>query len=139
MAEAVIDSRMANALFADAQLSGTASKVVNKLAVGPAGAEQALRTLESFREAYGGLWVGGHATLTDSALTFEPNGLNRVLHENGESLRFELPLGAIRAVATRPSWFTGIIEVSTDGGTFSLRCYRSKRFAEAIRQAAGSA
>ncbi len=36
--------------------------------------------IEGFRQSHGGLWVGGRVTLTDSALEFSPNAVNRVVH-----------------------------------------------------------
>lgn len=135
---AIIETRVANALFANARMSAAAAKLVGELAkgIGAAGAvnpiEATKSVLTAFADHYGGLWVGGRATLTDTMLTFEPNVLNRLLHENGEALRLDLPLAAIDQVATRFGWFTGIIDVTAQGAVFSLRCYGSKGFAAKI-------
>jgi hypothetical protein len=124
----VIDKRMANALFANAapaSLDVVPGEILIRL------------VLSAFRKAYGGLWVGGTAMLTREALSFKPNAMNRAVHENGAALHFELPLAQVRSVAYRPALFTAIIDVTTAAGTFSLRCYGAKKFANAIRTAVG--
>lgn len=140
MSEPVIDTRLANALFANARMSGRTSDLIEHAgAIGPEGAAEGLKALDSvldaFADHYGGLWVGGRATLTASTLTFEPNALNRFVHEEGAKLRMDLPLGAIDKVTTRFGWFTGIIDVAALGAVFTLRCYGSKTFAAKIEVA----
>jgi hypothetical protein len=135
MADAIIDTRLTNALFPNAQVSRGAETLAG--AVAPAGAaEVGQLVLASFAAAYGGLWVGGKTTLTQECLVFEPNFLNRIIHENGAALRMELPLEEVESVTTRFGFFTGLIDVSAQGTTFTLRCYGSKSFAEKVREAA---
>jgi hypothetical protein len=140
----VIDTRMANALFANAAMSKQAAAAIAKFAGhfsegAKLGLKTAQSTLDTFAQHYGGLWVGGNATLTDQALTFEPNALNHFIHENGDALRLDLALTEIDLVATRFGWFTGIIDITTHGAVFSMRCYGSKSFAASIVQARTSA
>ena len=143
MVGTILETRMANALFANAKMSQRALDTIGEFAE-PLGAgaklglASAQTTLDAFARIYGGLWVGGRAILTEESFTFEPNALNRAIHENGESLRLDLPLGAIDAVTTRFGWFTGIIDIDSRGSVFSLRCYGSKRFAANIEIARGT-
>jgi hypothetical protein len=136
----IIDTRLANALFANARMSSNATDLIEAAgALGAEGAADGLESLESvlgvFADHYGGLWVGGRATLTASTLSFEPNALNRMVHEKGAELRMELPLAAVDSVTTRFGWFTGIIDVAVGGAVFTLRCYGSKTFAAEIEAA----
>lgn len=139
----ILDKRVANALFKDAKMSQDAAAAIGRVA-GALGAgakmglESAHLTLDRFASRYGGLWVGGRASLTDTMLMFEPNALNRMIHENGETLRLDLPLEGIERVETRFGWFTGIIDVTAGGAVFSLRCYGSKTFAAKIEAARAS-
>ena len=139
----IIDTRIVNALFAEARMSADVAEAVGEIGgelggVGGAVAKDSLvSTMAAFREAYGGLWVGGKAVLSDVALRFDANALNRLVHENGEDLRIEIPLSAIEAVTTRFGWFTGIVDVRSAGTLFTLRCYGSKSFAQKIAAAAG--
>src|SRR5687768_7655718 len=97
---------------------------------------QTLRpTLDAFSARYGGLWVGGRATLTQHALTFEPSAMNRKLHAHGHALRLDIPLAAIDAVETRFGMVTRIIDIVAEGATVSIRCFRSEQFATSIRRA----
>ncbi|HEX6604543.1 MAG TPA: hypothetical protein VF027_06665 [Sphingomicrobium sp.] len=156
----LIDKRVANALFADAtlrkvKLSEDASEFADRsieladrtldLGLGTVadgvktGWAAAERVLAAYADHYGGLWVGGTATLTADALAFEPNAMNRLVHENGASLTLDLPLAAIDDVVARGGFVTGIIDVIADGTSFSIRCFKSKPFAETIRSAIAAA
>lgn len=121
---AILDSRAANALFAEARPSETLADWIPVLAV-----------LDLFARRFGGLWVGGTATLTDEALIFEPNRMNRLVHEDGSALRLDLPLAAIDAVSTRSGFVSGIIDVKAQGALFSLRSFRAAAFAARIEDA----
>ncbi|MFT7722482.1 MAG: hypothetical protein QM788_06590 [Roseateles sp.] len=46
--------------------------------------------LDQFKKAYGGLWVGGTAFLTENDLTFKPNSLNKMFHSGDNSLSVPL-------------------------------------------------
>lgn len=83
----------------------------------------------------GGLWVGGKMILTPHELIFEPNSMNRALHE-GEIDR-TIPLVGVVQVTDRFGWFSRIVDVLTDDGTvFTFRCYGARSFAERIWVAA---
>jgi hypothetical protein len=123
----IIATRLANALFPDA--------TPDQAVIGAHG--PVAHAIASFARRHGGLWVGGKAVLTDEGLGFAPNALNRAVHAEGGALRLDLPLGEIRSVTKRFGWVTGIIDIGTDGGTFSLRCYGAKAFAAQIAAAAG--
>ena len=141
MSDRLIESKLANALFADAkgnfELVGQIADAADKLGVTGAGmaAKTLPATMARFAKAYGGLWVGGRVTLYDDMLKFEPNAMNRMLHENGATLRMDIPLGSIDTVTLRFAMFTSIIDIVVEGAQFSVRCYGAKSFAERIRQA----
>jgi hypothetical protein len=120
MNEPVIVSKMANALFAEAQ-----SAVTDVFGAIEGAAEQQ-------RAIHGGLWVGGKAGLTASALRFAPNAVNKAVHVGGEGLVFEIPLGRVTGVRVRKAFVTNIVDVETPEGTYSLRCWGAQGFAEAI-------
>jgi hypothetical protein len=130
MSATVISTRLANALFANARM---ADGLGGSLGV----ANPVNAVLDGYAAAYGGLWVGGKATLTDQSISFAPNGLNKVMHHNGGDLRFDVPLDAVRSVGFRKAFVTSIVVIMIDGGQFSFRCYGAKDFAEEIRRAAG--
>ncbi|RYD62691.1 MAG: hypothetical protein EOP58_12765 [Sphingomonadales bacterium] len=92
-------------------------------------------TLDALSACYGGLWVGGRATLTQQSLSFEPNAINQRVHADGHTLRLDIPLVAIDAVISRFGILTGIIDIVAGGATVSIRCFRSKQFAASIRRA----
>ena len=128
----VIDKRMANALFAEAE-PGRAARWMLGLE-GRAGLAIAKRLV-------GGIWVGGNARLRPETLEFHPNRLNRLAHGNADALSIVIPLREIKAVTDRFGVATRIIDIQTQEATLSLRCYRAMAFAQAIeaarRRAAG--
>jgi len=93
--------------------------------------------IEGFRAFYGGLWVGGTAVLTATALTFRPNDLNRAMHKG--DLSFSVPLTEVSGVRFERGFVTSIVVVATPHGTFKLRCYGARQFKEEIERRAGSA
>lgn len=127
MTEPVIASKMANALFPDAQIGSALAGSIVASAVAKQGARD------------GGLWVGGKAELTATRLRFAANGLNKALHSGGESLQFDLPLAEVRHVRLRKAFITSIVDVETDTGTYSLRCWGADGFARAISSAVAAA
>lgn len=119
----IIEQKLANALFADAEASDAVPNVISG-------------ELHRFRKKQGGLWVGGTATLTGTHLLFGSNALNDAFHT--ESQAFAIPLSDISDVAVEFGWLTKIIAVSTrDGQTRRLRCFGAKDFAEKIKKQAG--
>ena len=144
----ILESKMTNALFANARMSEKAGKSLEKWGeqFGEAagldlnvalGLEAARSVLEAYTAKYGGLWVGGNATLSRAMLSFEPNAANRFIHENGATLALAIPLGAIDSVTIRSAFLTDIVDVSSGGGVFSLRCFKAKAFARKINDARG--
>ncbi len=89
--------------------------------------------LSAFQEYYGGLWVGGKASLSPNEIAFAPNALNRVVHKGDMS--FAIPLADVTDVVIEPSYFTKIIAIQTQCGAFKMRCYGATKFAQTIRQA----
>lgn len=123
MAADVISSRMANALFREARVAGWVANAPVHAAV------------EQQRALHGGLWVGGKAELTSKEIRFAPNAMNRAVHANGGTLQWAVPLNAIVAVHLRKAFVTNIIDIETDGGVLSLRCWRAQAFADDVEQA----
>lgn len=119
----VIARKLANALMKDAEIGDRTQMVL-----GPGGR---LGT-NAVKKLMGGLWVGGTAYLTSDAVGFHPNGLNRAMHKDPDSLSVVLPLRSITGVETRFGIATQIIDIKTAIGTLSIRCYGAKGFADKI-------
>ncbi len=120
MSDAIVMSKMANALFAEAQT-----------AIGDNfGAIES--AVEQQRRAHGGLWVGGKAELSATWLRFAPNALNKVAHVGGAGLTFDIPLTQVRSVRLRKAFVTNIVDVDTPQGVYSMRCWGAQAFAQAI-------
>ena len=88
--------------------------------------------LDGFRAHYGGLWVGGSVELTPRSLTFRPNAWNLAVH--AEDYSFSVPLGDITGAEHSWGFVSGIVTVSTVRGTFKIRCFRARRFRDAINR-----
>ena len=87
--------------------------------------------INKFKEVMGGLWVGGNAILYETKLYFRPNAVNQLFHADDYSL--EIPLTEIKEVNIRFGMVTKIIDLVTEHGKFSMRCYGAKKFADTIR------
>ncbi|MFN3211803.1 MAG: hypothetical protein ACE37M_01745 [Henriciella sp.] len=124
--ENVIAKKMVNALMKDAEIGDRAQRFM--------GAGGRLGT-NAMKKLMGGLWVGGTAYLTEDAVEFHPNGFNRALHQDPDSLSVVLPLRSITSVETRFGIGTQIIDVKTAIGTLSVRCYGAPGFAKKIEAA----
>ncbi|MEL6856997.1 MAG: hypothetical protein AAFO74_01340 [Pseudomonadota bacterium] len=124
--ENVIARKLANALMKDAEIGERTQSLL-----GPGGR---LGT-NAMKKLMGGLWVGGTAYLTEDALEFHPNILNRALHTDPDSLSVVLPLRGITSVETRFGVGTKIIDIKTAIGTLSIRCFGSGGFAKKIEAA----
>ncbi len=123
-AETALARRVVNALISDARpISGLGWNVAFSIWI--------------FRKCYGGLWVGGILDLFEDRLVFAANDLNRSLTEG--TLDLTLSLSKIRVVKSRFGLVTGIIDITTDDGRTSFRCYGSKEFAASIVEAAQAA
>ena len=122
---AVVMSKVANALIEDAEFGPGAGL---RRTMDVAGATESVSfVLDRFKSHYGGLWVGGRLTLTDEALTFEPNAMNRAVHK--ELAVVTIPLTTITAVETLPGFVTKIIAIRAGHHIFKARCYGAKAFA----------
>eukprot|EP00903_Cladosiphon_okamuranus_P003288 g3286.t1 len=124
--ENVIARKLANALIKDAEIGDRAQTLL-----GPGGRVGA----SAMKKLMGGLWVGGTAYLTSDALEFHPNGFNRVVHKDPDSLSVVLPLRGITGVETRFGVATQIIDIKTAIGTLSIRCFGAPGFARKIEAA----
>ncbi|MEM6412856.1 MAG: hypothetical protein AAF683_15135 [Pseudomonadota bacterium] len=122
----VIARKMANALMKDAEIGDRTQMVL-----GPGGR---LGT-NAVKRLMGGLWVGGNVYLTEDAIEFHPNGLNRAVHKDPDSLSVVLPLRSVTSVETRFGIATQIIDIKTAIGTLSIRCYGAAGFAKKIEAA----
>lgn len=120
----VLASKVANALFESIELSPAAIPLSGAL----------MGVLAGVKKYYGGLWVGGRATLTNSQLSFEANLINRLVHM-GE-LSVVVPLEQIEEVTLEKGFLTNIIVVKTSKSTLRLRCYGADDFMQRIRVAA---
>jgi hypothetical protein len=125
----VIASKLANALIESAELSPAMKAVPHSGVV--------TGVLGGFRKYYGGLWVGGKATLTNSQLSFEPNAMNR-LAQTGE-LSVVVPLYEIKGVTLQNAFLTNIIVIRTKKSTLRLRCFGAADFMQKIRELANVA
>ena len=122
----IIARKLANALMKDAEIGDRTQTLL-----GPGGR---LGT-SAIKKLMGGLWVGGTVYLTEDAVEFHPNGLNRAVHKDPESLSVVLPLRGITSVETRFGIATQIIDIKTAIGTLSVRCYGARSFAKKIEAA----
>ena len=125
MSAGVVAKRGANALIADAEA---------RLPSLAPGSRQAAPALDRFRSAYGGLWVGGRATLTTESLLFRPNAVNRGIHAG--SLDIEIPLSEITSVEILPALVSSVITLHTPQSAVKIRCFRAAPFASQIAQLA---
>lgn len=133
MSEQVIASRMANAQVAEAEMAQEPAAVVALR--GQDAAVEAV--VEWFRSFQGGLWVGGHATLTDQRLHFEANSLNKMVHVG--PMEVDVDLRHVIDVAVRRSPLATTIHVLLPGAVFRLRCWGARGFAEQVRDAVRAA
>jgi hypothetical protein len=88
----------------------------------------ALSAIDRFKRKYGGLWVGGTVSISQSGVSFSPNRLNREFHDAALE-PINVPATDIRAVRHEFGWVTGIVVVEHAHGEFRFRCYGAKRLA----------
>ncbi|ALU42176.1 hypothetical protein [Pseudoalteromonas rubra] len=86
--------------------------------------------LNQFKEAYGGLWVGGAAILTQDHINFTPNTLNEIFHKGDNAL--SIPLAHIFNIDLEFGFLTKIIAVTTPYGIFKFRCFGAQSFMQKI-------
>ncbi len=123
MSGPVLAERTANALIVDA-----VGNIPNFL--------PAAFVLGLFKRAYGGLWVGGKARLTQDSLSFAPNAMNRAFHSDGQ-LDVSIPLTDITSISVERGFVTRIIVVAVGPSALKIRCYKADVFADQLREAAG--
>ena len=126
MSSGIVATRGANALIADAQ--ATLSPLTPRI-------HQVEATLDRFKSAHGGLWVGGRATLTTEAISFRPNALNRGMHAG--PLDIEIPLPDIVSIEVLPAVVSSVIAIRTPHSAVKIRCFRADAFARQTAQLAG--
>lgn len=122
-----IARKRVNALIGDAKARFGVTYFVD-----PAGLIVTESVVEGFKKAMGGLWVGGTATLYETSIAFRPNALNRSVHDGDYSV--EIPLSDVSDVQVRFGSITKIIDLVTDHGKLSLRCFGAEAFAAKIRE-----
>lgn len=126
MSPAIVAKRAANALVTDAE---------SRLPGLVPGVRRVEATLDRFKSAHGGLWVGGRATLSTESLTFHPNALNRGVQTG--SLDIEIPLPEIVGIEVLPAFGTNVIAIRTPLSAVKIRCFGADAFAKQIAQQAG--
>ena len=137
MSDDIIAKKLCNFLFenVDAELS-IASNIAEVTGINFN--EDALNiVLDNFKRIYGGLWVGGSAYLTKDEFRFVPNLINKMFHKGDCTL--SIPLTEILQTNVHFGFFTKIISLSTNYGTFKMRCYGANKFRDSISDAIVSA
>ena len=131
MAEEILKSKLVNFLVADAQLNH--ANVGHLFSVAESGDVDALaEVLEAFKEAYGGLWVGGKMVVTQTVVRLSANAMNRVVQEG--TLDIELPLALVRKVSVEGGFLTKIVRMDTDAGSVKFRCFGAKDIVSLIEK-----
>jgi hypothetical protein len=87
----------------------------------------ALSAVHRFTRTHGGVWVGGTVSVSSSGVSFVPNRLNRLAHNNPEQIT--VPAADIREVRREFGWVTGIVVVRHSRGELRFRCYGAKHLA----------
>jgi len=132
----ILGKRVSNALIKDAEPDFEALFIVADVAelVGLEGVppiKNSIKlTMSLSRKLMGGLWVGGTTYLTEDALVFRPNWLNRHIHKGDCSV--SIPLTDLAEVVKVPGIFTQIIDAKTAKGTLRFRCYHRDLFYDLI-------
>ena len=126
MSRDMVATRTANALISDAEA---------KLPPPTPGVHQVEATLDRFKAAHRGLWVGGRATLTTGSVSFHPNCVNRGIHAG--ALDIEIPLADIVSIEVLPAFVSSVIAIRTPQSAIRIRCFRADGFARQIAELAG--
>lgn len=87
----------------------------------------ALSAIYRFKRTHGALWVGGTVIVSSSGLSFVPNRLNRLVHNDLAPVNIHSE--DIRDVRRQFGWVTGIVVVRHARGEFRFRCYGAKQLA----------
>lgn len=83
-----------------------------------------------------GLWVGGRVTVDAEAVSFGPNAVNEAVHRIPTHWR--VPFGAIQRVTVRFGLVSRIIDLHTDRGVVTFRCYGARALAQEIAARTGA-
>lgn len=127
----VLKSKLVNFLVADAEVNY--DNVDDMYSIAEAGDVDTLGdVLEAFKEAYGGLWVGGKMELTQKMVRLSANAMNRLVQDG--TLDVELPLALIRKVTIEGGFMTKIIRLDTGAGSVKFRCFGAKDVAAMIEK-----
>lgn len=125
----ILKTKLVNFLVADAELNeDNADAVYNLVGAGDVGVLSDV--LESFKQTYGGLWVGGKMALTPTMIRLNANAMNRLAQDG--TLDLELPLALIRKVSVESGFITNIVRLDTDVGCVKFRCFGAKGVAALI-------
>ncbi|MFJ7793823.1 hypothetical protein [Pseudomonas sp. NPDC096950] len=131
MAEEIVKSKWVNFLVADAEVNyGLADDVYSIAGSGNVGALS--RVMEAFKQANGGLWVGGKMALTRTSVRLSASALNRLVQEG--TLDIDLPLAMIRKVTIEGGFVTKIVRLDTDAGSVKFRCFGARDVAALIEK-----
>jgi len=87
----------------------------------------ALSAIYRFKRTHGGLWVGGTVFVSSSGVSFVPNRLNRLFHNDLAPVNVRAE--DIRDVRREFGWVTGIVVVRHVRGELRFRCYGAKQLA----------
>lgn len=131
MVEKVLKWKLVNFLVADAEVDY--STVSDLYTVAESGdVDELADVLEAFKEAYGGLWVGGGLVVTQHVVRLSANALNRAVQDG--TLDIELPLALVRKVSIEGGFITKIVRLDTDAGSVKFRCFGAKDIASLIEK-----
>jgi hypothetical protein len=131
MAEKILKSKLVNFLVADVEVNY--ANVSDVYAVAESGDVDVLAgVLEAFKEAYGGLWVGGKLEVTPTVVRLNANAMNRLVQDG--TLDIELPLAWVRKVSVEGGFMTKIVRLDTDAGSVKFRCFGAKDVASLIEK-----
>ncbi|KJZ34071.1 MULTISPECIES: hypothetical protein [Pseudomonas] len=131
MAEKILKSKLVNFLVADVEVNY--ANVSDVYAVAESGDVDVLAgVLEAFKEAYGGLWVGGKLEVTPTVVRLNANAMNRLVQDG--TLDIELPLAWVRKVSVEGGFVTKIVRLDTDAGSVKFRCFGAKDVASLIEK-----
>lgn len=130
MDEPVIASKLASALVNQAAFAPGLEFALDSGGRIPVGTDHVVKWFQQF---YGGVWVGGRATLTARRLHFAANQLNRMVHTG--TLEVDIDLREVMDVALRQGWVTGIVVVWLPGAELWFRCVGAGAFRDQIADA----
>src|ERR1700691_443347 len=126
MSSGIVAKRAANALITDAEA---------KLPPLTPRIRQVEATLDRFKSAHGGLWVGGLAMLTTESICFRANAVNRGIHEGSLDIAILLP--DIIGIEVLPAFMSSAVVIRTPGSVVKIRCFRADSFASQMAQLTG--